>query len=96
VERSGLEPPTSSLQSWQPELQVLAKEGTYGSGSADPRQKPGSCAPAGPDLARLAEAMARLPEAERAAVLAHVEALAAMSPARRAALLTLAAGEGEQ
>jgi len=37
----------------------------------------------------LAAALAAIPEAERAAVVAHVEALAGMSPAKRAAWLTL-------
>ena len=41
------------------------------------------------DLDALAAALAAIPEAERATVVAHVAALAGMSPARRAALLTL-------
>ena len=36
-------------------------------------------------------ALAKLAEAERAAVLAHVKALAHLSPAKRAAILTLTA-----
>ncbi|MEX0776438.1 MAG: hypothetical protein WD042_12105 [Phycisphaeraceae bacterium] len=37
----------------------------------------------------LADALAALPEADRAAVVAHVAALAKLSPGKRAAMLTL-------
>jgi len=42
------------------------------------------------DLDALAVALAAIPETEQAAVVAHVQALAVMTPAKRAALLTLA------
>ena len=42
----------------------------------------------------LRAALLAIPEAERGAVVAHVEALADMSPARRAALLTLTGDAG--
>ena len=43
----------------------------------------------GPELQRVAAAMSGLSEGDRADIAAHVEALAVMSPARRAAILTL-------
>ncbi len=42
-----------------------------------------------PDLDGLADALNAIPEAERAAVVDHINALARMSPGRRAAILTL-------
>ena len=42
------------------------------------------------DLNALAVALATIPETEQAAVVAHVQALAVMTPAKKAALLTLA------
>ncbi len=42
-----------------------------------------------PDLAAFAEALAALPEGDRSAVVAHIAALTRLSPAKRAAILTL-------
>ena len=46
-----------------------------------------------PQLTALADALAALPEADRPAIVEHVNALAHMDPAKRAAVLTLARGE---
>jgi hypothetical protein len=42
------------------------------------------------DLQKIADAVAALPEADRQAVVEHIQTLARLSPARRAAILTLA------
>lgn len=52
-----------------------------------PAQQPDSNAD--PLAADLADALSALPEADRLAVVAHVRALAKLSPAKRLALLTL-------
>ena len=42
------------------------------------------------DLQKIADAVAALPEADRQTVVEHIQTLARLSPARRAAILTLA------
>ncbi|MCC6581438.1 MAG: hypothetical protein IT440_13455, partial [Phycisphaeraceae bacterium] len=49
----------------------------------------GALPPVDPDIKALADALDALPESDRAAVVEHVRALIAMTPAKRAALLTL-------
>ena len=42
------------------------------------------------DLQKIADAVAALPDSDRQAVVEHIQTLAHLSPARRAAILTLA------
>ena len=63
---------------------------TCGGGGAGARSRPRNAEQNVGDLDVLAVALAAIPETEQAAVVAHVQALAVMTPAKRAALLTLA------
>ena len=47
-----------------------------------------------PHLTALADALATLPKADRPAIIEHVKALARLSSAKRAAVLTLIADDG--
>jgi len=83
MERKGLEPSTSSLQSCEPLSQGVGKQGAYSGPIPTPSNSPSSCAPeslSDPRLDAIAEAWPTLPEAVRVGIVAMVEVSRGTTP----------------
>ena len=66
----------------------------YDSGSANTSNSPGNAVQKESHLTALIDALTALPEAERPAIIEYVKALARLSSAKRAAVLTLIVDDG--
>ena len=95
TERAGFEPaveviPLRRFSKPVPDSTSGDSEDTCDADKSTPTYNRTNSTGIGTDLQKIADAVAALPEADRQTVVEHIQTLARLSPARRAAILTLA------